>query len=189
MSSGSSSSSDTSGNFGYNTSGNWVGVVLTLIISIVIAVTLVLILYISAWCLLKRSTARRRSRINQLISEATIMRTHGHEPAMAGGVDPCVIASLPVFTYKELKQQDEKNVSRECAVCLGLFQDEEMIWLLPNCKHFFHSDCINRWLISNTTCPICRCTVESRVPPELHEMGSEILPSLDPPVLSDSENV
>ncbi|XP_042503771.1 RING-H2 finger protein ATL39-like [Macadamia integrifolia] len=182
-----------------NGSGSWTGVVLTLILSLLIAITLVIVLYLIAWCLIRRSTTRRRFRINRLIHEATIMRTHPQEPPNSG-LDPSVIDSLPVFAYKELinNQHDhDKNGSRECAVCLSIFQDEEMIRFLPNCKHFFHVDCINIWLRSNTTCPICRCSTTSQSlappaepPPHDHNMGSEVVlpspPLASPVVISDS---
>ncbi|XP_043694030.1 RING-H2 finger protein ATL40-like [Telopea speciosissima] len=174
-----------------NGGGSWTGVVLTLILSLLIAITLVVLLYLAAWCLLKRSTARRRSRINQLINEATINRTHPQEPPNSG-LNQLAIDSLPVFAYKQLilllnnQHEDYKNGgSRECAVCLSLFQDEEMIKLLQNCKHFFHVDCINVWLRSNTTCPICRCNTTTQPPallpepPELpshhHDMDSVVV--------------
>ena len=31
-----------------------------------------------------------------------------------------------------------------------------MIKKLLNCNHDFHANCVNRWLRSNDTCPLCR---------------------------------
>ena len=46
--------------------------------------------------------------------------------------------------------------SRECAVCLGNFAEGEPIKFLPGCGHFFHSECIDKWLRASATCPLCR---------------------------------
>lgn len=35
---------------------------------------------------------------------------------------------------------------------------EELVQV-PSCKHVFHVECIRHWLRSNTTCPLCRCSV------------------------------
>ena len=50
-----------------------------------------------------------------------------------------------------------------CAVCLGDYEDGEMIRQLPDCHHHFHLDCIDQWLATHTTCPMCR---RSLLPPD-----------------------
>ncbi|KAH7420592.1 hypothetical protein KP509_13G013700 [Ceratopteris richardii] len=45
---------------------------------------------------------------------------------------------------------------KECAVCLSDFMDCEEVKILPVCGHCFHVECIDMWLFSNTTCPVCR---------------------------------
>lgn len=73
------------------------------------------------------------------------------------GLDRAVIESFPVFSYdlvKGLKAQTKEIV--ECAVCLSEFRDDEQLRLLPKCSHAFHPDCIDTWLFSHITCPVCR---------------------------------
>ena len=43
-----------------------------------------------------------------------------------------------------------------CAVCLCDFEEGEEVCTLPECTHSFHVPCIDMWLSSHTTCPICR---------------------------------
>lgn len=46
-----------------------------------------------------------------------------------------------------------------CCVCLGDFEFKEELLQVPSCKHVFHIDCIHHWLHTNTSCPLCRCSV------------------------------
>ncbi|KAL5194084.1 putative E3 ubiquitin-protein ligase RHA4A [Glycine soja] len=46
-----------------------------------------------------------------------------------------------------------------CCVCLGEFELKEEVLQIPYCKHVFHFECIHHWLQSNSTCPLCRCSI------------------------------
>ncbi|XP_042376297.1 RING-H2 finger protein ATL46-like [Zingiber officinale] len=75
------------------------------------------------------------------------------------GLDQVLIDALPVFLYKEIVGSKEIAGSKEpfdCAVCLCEFAQEEKLRLLPTCSHAFHINCIDTWLLSNSTCPLCR---------------------------------
>ncbi|KAK1297688.1 RING-H2 finger protein ATL46 [Acorus calamus] len=69
------------------------------------------------------------------------------------GLDQAFIDALPVFLYREIVGPKEPF---DCAVCLCEFSDEDKLRLLPLCGHAFHLDCIDTWLLSNSTCPLCR---------------------------------
>lgn len=69
------------------------------------------------------------------------------------GLDQSTIDGLPVFTYKELLGFKEHH---HCAVCLCEFTEHDSLRLLPVCSHAFHTHCIDTWLLSNSTCPLCR---------------------------------
>lgn len=44
---------------------------------------------------------------------------------------------------------------QQCRVCLRGFQPEQIVRRLPGCKHRFHVECIDNWLLhSHPTCPI-----------------------------------
>ncbi|KAE8688311.1 RING-H2 finger protein ATL47 [Hibiscus syriacus] len=72
------------------------------------------------------------------------------------GLDQSFIDALPVFLYKEITGLKEPF---DCAVCLCEFLEEDKLRLLPLCSHAFHIDCIDTWLMSNSTCPLCRGTI------------------------------
>ncbi|KAJ4762125.1 RING-H2 finger protein-like protein [Rhynchospora pubera] len=72
------------------------------------------------------------------------------------GLDPKAINSLPFIVFK---QEDFKQKGIDCAVCLSEVSNGEKARILPKCDHGFHLDCIDMWLFSHSTCPLCRCPV------------------------------
>ncbi|XP_021729854.1 RING-H2 finger protein ATL57-like [Chenopodium quinoa] len=72
------------------------------------------------------------------------------------GVDAKVVNSLPVHAYfpGEAKQGMIDDV--ECAICLSEFEEKELMKEIPYCGHVFHVECIDTWLESHVTCPLCR---------------------------------
>ncbi|KAK3439146.1 hypothetical protein EUGRSUZ_C03790, partial [Eucalyptus grandis] len=118
-------------------------VVVMAILSLMFLLACVLIVY-AKYCLSSRSAI------------------HGNPEARLGlarsrsqlsGIDKTVIESLPFFRFSSLRGSKE---GLECAVCLSKFEDVEILRLLPQCKHAFHIECIDRWLENHSSCPICR---------------------------------
>ncbi|KAG8372468.1 hypothetical protein BUALT_Bualt12G0069300 [Buddleja alternifolia] len=77
------------------------------------------------------------------------------------GVDQSFIDTLPVFNYKAIIGVKDPF---DCAVCLCEFEGEDKLRLLPKCSHAFHMDCIDTWLLSHSTCPLCRASLLSDFP-------------------------
>ncbi|KAK8485681.1 hypothetical protein V6N11_038002 [Hibiscus sabdariffa] len=77
------------------------------------------------------------------------------------GLDPSVIESFPTFLYSTVKGFKIGKDTLECAVCLNEFEDHETLRLIPICSHVFHPDCIDAWLSSHSTCPVCRANLAS----------------------------
>ncbi|XP_022735984.1 RING-H2 finger protein ATL56-like [Durio zibethinus] len=67
------------------------------------------------------------------------------------------LKKLPSFEYKAA---EKGNSPVDCVVCLENFRKGDKCKLLPNCKHSFHSQCINSWLLKTPTCPICRTSAD-----------------------------
>lgn len=70
------------------------------------------------------------------------------------GLDPSLVHGLPLLHFSSLTEG--RHETMECVVCLKDFEDDEALRLLPECGHCFHRDCIDMWLFSHTTCPLCR---------------------------------
>lgn len=75
------------------------------------------------------------------------------------GLELSVIESFPIFVYKDIEQQQKINKGLECAVCISKFEEGETLRLLPECDHVFHPQCIDVWLASHSTCPVCRANL------------------------------
>jgi len=74
----------------------------------------------------------------------------GSENMGASAVD---ISQLPVSTLNDPSSLPEDR--RQCNICLEDFEVGEKRKVLP-CLHGFHCTCIDKWLASNGSCPICK---------------------------------
>ncbi|CAL5081245.1 unnamed protein product [Urochloa decumbens] len=89
-----------------------------------------------------------------------------------GGLAQAAIDALPEFAYAELSAAAAASASRkgkekaarpfDCAVCLCEFAGADRLRLLPSCGHAFHVACIDVWLRSSATCPLCRTKLSPR---------------------------
>ncbi|CAH9096347.1 unnamed protein product [Cuscuta europaea] len=108
---------------------------------------------------------RRRRRRRQRDLEANLDQT----PPVAIPADDAaeiVKKNIKVFKYKKacggVGGGDGGAVQfhdTECSVCLAEFVEDENLRLLPKCSHVFHLLCIDTWLKSQPSCPICRANV------------------------------
>ncbi|KAL3617271.1 hypothetical protein CASFOL_038816 [Castilleja foliolosa] len=98
----------------------------------------------------------------------------------ARGLDSSVIESFPTFSYSEVKDHKIGKGTLECAVCLNEFEEQETLRLLPKCDHVFHPECIDAWLESHVTCPVCRANLALQPEPAAAVDGDDLLPVSSP---------
>lgn len=67
------------------------------------------------------------------------------------GLDPSAVRSLPLVSYGG----DAKHPI-DCVICLCEFEDGETVKMIPYCRHVFHPECVDTWLASHVSCPLCR---------------------------------
>ena len=72
---------------------------------------------------------------------------------------PIVLEEKQFDNFKKIKYNNEhrnNDVHIKCTICLGPYENNEMLTILP-CNHGFHSSCISIWLNQHSyKCPICR---------------------------------
>ncbi|XP_015901522.1 RING-H2 finger protein ATL79 [Ziziphus jujuba] len=71
-----------------------------------------------------------------------------------GGGAP--LESAPALVYSAGMKTKLAGVEAECVICLSEFVEGEEIRVLGWCKHGFHSQCIQEWFSSHSSCPTCR---------------------------------
>jgi len=64
---------------------------------------------------------------------------------------------LPVTKYDGTPLPGDQT---NCPVCLCEFAEGENLKSLPACVHFYHEECIDRWLMVGHSCPLCKALVQ-----------------------------
>ncbi|XLR08801.1 RING-H2 finger protein ATL2-like [Arachis ipaensis] len=142
-------------------------IMLISIIIVSLVLTIMICFHIYARLYLRHSRQLRRN-------NHSIRRNAHHHPHFvfyvnpavmlaSRGLDASVIASLPVFTFS--RKTHPHTV--DCPVCLSEFEEGETGRVLPTCNHTFHTECIDMWFHSHSTCPLCRAPVETPKRPDL----------------------
>lgn len=67
------------------------------------------------------------------------------------------------FKYSAATNEFEQT---ECVICMEAFKEGKMIKRIPNCRHFFHPDCIMQWFESKSQedeqrCPQCNVVLKT----------------------------
>ncbi|KMZ60195.1 hypothetical protein ZOSMA_5G00580 [Zostera marina] len=91
-------------------------------------------------------------RIHILIAEDEPWRSRRLVLGLRNEVIECC---CPKFPYSSSTQFDEQDGAC-CSICLGEYEEREMLRLLPECGHRFHLVCVDQWLNINGSCPVCR---------------------------------
>ncbi|XP_076853962.1 RING finger protein 215 isoform X1 [Brachyhypopomus gauderio] len=65
------------------------------------------------------------------------------------------LSVLQTRTYRQAKVRSDTD---SCAVCLEQYSNNQCLRVLP-CLHEFHKDCVDRWLLLQQTCPLCKRSV------------------------------
>lgn len=148
---------------------------LAAVISLLLVLLFVLLLHVYAKWFLEHT--RRRSSTGTSASVLGAARFHHFNTltfdtslssSPSKGLEASAIAALPVFVYKP----DEHKHGLECVICLTVFEEKEVGRKLPKCGHAFHVECIDMWLHSHLSCPICRAPAGMAGENKIVEMNS-----------------
>uniref|UniRef100_A0A8C7ZPI0 RING finger protein 145 n=1 Tax=Oryzias sinensis TaxID=183150 RepID=A0A8C7ZPI0_9TELE len=84
------------------------------------------------------------------------------------------ISSLPAASEQQLQQHDDV-----CSIC---FQDMSSA-VVTSCGHFFHGNCLRKWLYVQETCPMCHQPVQPAPSPQ---RDTESEQNADSPVTNET---
>ncbi|KAL9667079.1 hypothetical protein QQ045_001426 [Rhodiola kirilowii] len=87
-------------------------------------------------------------------------RPSATQTAASSGLDVQIIQTFPTFKYSAVKDLRKGEIELECAICLSEFLDDDFLRLLTVCNHVFHQECVDLWLESHKTCPVCRTALD-----------------------------
>ncbi|CAB4280147.1 unnamed protein product [Prunus armeniaca] len=88
------------------------------------------------------------------ITELSIV-TNQQLPTIVTGLDAPTIESYPTTLLGESWELPKPN-DNTCPICLSEYQSKETLRTIPKCNHYFHANCVDKWLRLNATCPLCR---------------------------------
>ncbi|XP_047096405.1 NEP1-interacting protein-like 1 [Lolium rigidum] len=74
----------------------------------------------------------------------------------ARGLPAHALRRLPEIKVAADTAVDAAGDALCCSVCLQDMQVGEAARRLPGCRHVFHAPCIDRWLLRQASCPLCR---------------------------------
>ncbi|ELU07806.1 hypothetical protein CAPTEDRAFT_193179 [Capitella teleta] len=88
-----------------------------------------------------------------------ILKTdYQNEPDEPREMQECVrrlaVRALQMMRVQKYRRNlDDRDT---CAICLDLYKPKQRLRILP-CGHEFHASCVDPWLLSQQTCPLCKC--------------------------------
>ncbi|KAE8913736.1 hypothetical protein PF005_g2674 [Phytophthora fragariae] len=77
------------------------------------------------------------------------------DPMRGKGATKEIIDRLETKTYTANMFPPEDAC---CCICLNDYEPTQSLRVLP-CAHHFHKDCVDEWLLVNSTCPTCRKSI------------------------------
>ncbi|RLN30334.1 RING-H2 finger protein ATL66-like [Panicum miliaceum] len=94
------------------------------------------------------------------------------------GLDADAIRRLPVTLYRPPASpparlpgkgdsggddgETDEHAAALCSICISALVAGEKVKVLPPCGHCFHPDCVDAWLRSQASCPLCRCLLAAK---------------------------
>ncbi|KAA0052939.1 hypothetical protein IC582_015124 [Cucumis melo] len=78
------------------------------------------------------------------------------DTSSAKGLPGDSVEKIPKIVVSKNNSVDAYGERVCCSVCLQDFQLGETVRSLPYCHHMFHLPCIDKWLLTHGSCPLCR---------------------------------
>jgi hypothetical protein len=69
------------------------------------------------------------------------------------------VHNIPEFKFNASSQPNNSD-NKNCVICFEDFKTGDRSKLLE-CGHIFHADCLNKWLLEKSTCPLCMTSINT----------------------------
>ncbi|XP_078152820.1 RING-H2 finger protein ATL11-like [Carex rostrata] len=90
------------------------------------------------------------------IETSNYLRDRTMQKNQHDGIDAKSIQNISIEFFKE---ETVSDADAQCSICLGGLVDGDKVKVLPKCCHVFHPECIDTWLGSHSSCPLCRASL------------------------------
>ena len=95
--------------------------------------------------------------LNPNYSETSIEHREENNKNIVKGLPSCVINSYGTFAFEKNNIANINNdYDTNCSICIVDYKESEILRMMPQCRHYFHKDCVDTWLKIKGSCPICR---------------------------------
>ncbi|CAJ1971723.1 unnamed protein product [Sphenostylis stenocarpa] len=154
----------------------------------IMAIIAIMFLISALLSLYSRKCSDRQAQTRGILDRAPPTGAIGNPSSQSesNGLNQATIETFPTFLYSDVKGFKIGKDTLACAVCLNEFQDDETLRMIPKCCHVYHPDCIDVWLTSHSTCPVCRANLVPQ--PEDINMSTNMLPMLSIQVPDEHEH-
>ncbi|KAG4115483.1 hypothetical protein ERO13_D12G107200v2 [Gossypium hirsutum] len=122
--------------------------------AIAFATSVIFIVFICSRIICGRIRGSQSRQMFHTQSEIDLQQAEGQ----TRGLEPVVVAAIPAlrfnsetFTYIE---------DTQCSICLGDYQEKQVLRIMPKCGHNFHLSCIDLWLRKQSTCHVYRLPLQ-----------------------------
>lgn len=96
------------------------------------------------------------------------------------GLEPVLVAAIPTLRFT--REAFSSAEDAQCSICLGEYQEKEVLRIMPKCGHNFHLSCIDEWLRKHSTCPVCRFQIQDSFKAKhMRQAAISMVQSIDSP--------
>merc|ERR1719436_101167 len=72
--------------------------------------------------------------------------------------NPAQAADISALPTRTLENTEHLGEQTKCLICLEEFGDGDEVKTLP-CLHIYHQKCVERWLGTDNSCPVCKTPI------------------------------
>ncbi|KAF7820451.1 RING-H2 finger protein ATL70-like [Senna tora] len=139
-----------------------------------IAMVLFITIFLFACVRLRLPLSILASSVQPIIVVAGPTSTDHDDDARRGGIDDETLESYPKLSYSEVLRDSLLGSLISCSICLDDYNESDVLRKLPDCGHLYHLECIDSWLKSHRTCPLCRTAPTPARPEADHVMAIRV---------------